>query len=150
MLISLALMACLMSAQAKEGGHLVGLGFGRQNERNRFDLILANEMGNNWSLCCETLLSLPSDSRHINGTHERIRSILSVQYWPDKVFRGPMLSFGTSFSEKKGTGFRFSVGYACSIWKGLGAGLCYSSDIIKAPGQEEAEKGTSLKLFYRF
>lgn len=56
---------------------------------------------------------------------------LHIDYWPQKVFRGPHLSFGGRLRDRSSPDITVGAGYCIRIWKGLGADISYTIGILE-------------------
>ena len=57
---------------------------------------------------------------------------LLVRYWPQEVYRGPVLCMGGAMRDRRGPDVIAGVGYTLTVWKGLRIDLMYILHIMEA------------------
>ena len=148
MLISLTFMACAFSIGAKDYKtdcfrSMTEVDLGALINHDELGIGFSHAIADNWTVSAGSTIRLKASEK--NGGRSLLENNISFQYWPGETFRGLMLSFGISNSEKYGTKTMISLGYICRIWKGIGAGIRCRT-YISRPAGPDPDKSDSLTM----
>ena len=114
---------------------------------------LGHKIADNWSIAAETGMNIKGlikrkdnetithwNTLSFSGTHEGQRQFRDnftevsfyAQYWPGKVYNGPVISLGTVLKDRSGADILTSIGYTFQIWSGIRADLLYNLCLIES------------------
>lgn len=123
---------------------------------------VSRAIGMDWSLTAGATLAIPvrrdkETSEHMDELYpdrlyegssqkEALLCMVSLDFWPVQTFSGPVISLGITAPVHSPAGIYTSLGYLCSITKGLKAGIRYRITTSDALSRDSL----SISLCYTF
>lgn len=151
------LYSCILTC-AGQGRNIVGTDIASAISQRMFSLYVGHSFSDSWS--AEAAVSINAgrladgpDSEAIEHWKELygegiytgiseafylVESSVSLQFWPQHPYQGPVISIGGCIKDRNGPDLTAAIGYYCRIWKGMTAVLIYKRDII------ESVKGSNM------
>lgn len=168
-MILLILPAFMISKGQSRHSGIAGIDITSMIRTRNFGICGGISVSDRWSVCAGAYLRLPAnDGNRPDITHmedlgidmkdyETVlpsglsTSYISAQFWPTKVFSGPVISFGVMTDRETGPDFPISAGYLCRIWKGLGISVRYEVNLLDTINEQSFKgNGLSIAISYQF
>ena len=167
MTVLLTLALCTTCSGQKTHRFIAGTELSSPLRTHEIEMFYGLSVNKNWSVSAGTSIRMPHREDRESDVHkedlmieapsfssgsEDLLSVrMAVQYWPESVFDGPVISLGIGTRQSRNLECPLDIGYMCRIFKGLRAAVSYDMELTETIREGRIiGKGICISLGYEF